>query len=63
MCNLSEGIYEKGIKKGLNEGIIGAIDMLREAGVDDKTIIEKIMRRFKLSKEEAEDYVLEACTV
>lgn len=37
--------------------------MLREAGVDDKTIIEKIMRRFKLSKEEAEDYVLEACTV
>lgn len=63
MCNLSEGIYEKGIKKGLNEGIIGAIDMLREAGVDDKTIIEKIMRRFKLSKEEAESYVLETCTV
>ena len=71
MCDLSQGIYEKGVKqdieqgieRGLNRGIIGAIEMLREDGKEDKVIIERIMRKYHLTRAEAEAYVLEACTV
>lgn len=67
MCDLSQGIYEKGVKqgieRGLNRGIIGAIEMLREDGKEDKVIIERIMRKYHLTRVEAEAYVLEACTV
>ena len=71
MYDLSQGIYEKGVKqgieqgieRGLNRGIIGAIEMLREDGKEDKVIIERIMRKYHLTRAEAEAYVLEACTV
>ena len=63
MCNLGYGIYENGMKEGRMEGITGSIDLLRESGIDDETIVEKIMKRFRLTQEEAESYVFEACAI
>ena len=45
--------------EGINEGlIIGAVDMLRDMGLDDKSIIAKISEKYNLSQKEAEGYVL-----
>lgn len=67
MCDLGQGIFEKGIEQGIeqgfNRGVIGAIEMLREDGKDDKVIVERIMRKYHLTRAEAEAYVLDACTV
>ena len=75
MCNLGYGIYENGMKEGRaegleegfeqgrEEGIAGSIDLPRESGIDDETIVEKIMKRFQLTQEEAESYVFEACAI
>lgn len=57
MCNLSQGIY----KEGLNQGIDGAVKLLREAGMEDEVILKKIMVQYHLSKEEAEQYVYVPC--
>jgi len=57
-AGLNEGI-NKGINKGRNEGIIiGTVDTLRDMGLDDKSIIAKIMEKYSLSQKEAEGYVL-----
>ena len=67
MCNLGYGIYENGMKEGRAEGrmegITGSIDLLRESRIDDETIVKKIMKRFRLTQEEAESYVFEACAI
>lgn len=57
MCNLSQGIY----KEGLNQGIDGAVKLLREAGMEDEVILKKIMVQYHLSKEEAEQYIYVLC--
>lgn len=61
MCNLSQGIYNEGVHegmdKGLNQGIEGAVDLLREAGMEDAVILKKIMVKYHLSTEAAEKYV------
>ena len=65
LCNLSQGIYnegmDKGLKegmdKGLNQGIQGAVELLREAGMEDAVILKKIMAKYHLSSEAAEKYV------
>ena len=65
LCNLSQGIYnegmDKGLKegmdKGLNQGIEGAVELLREAGMEDAVILKKIMAKYHLSSEAAEKYV------
>ena len=49
--------FAEGKKEGLSEGIKGAVDLLRQAGVDDAAIISGIMQQFNLPKDEAEDYV------
>ena len=65
----NEGINEgfnKGFNKGINEGrsegrsegISGAVDMLRDMGLDDRSIIDKIREKYELSQKEAEGYVL-----
>ena len=38
--------------------IQGAIDAYRDVGLDDQTIIEKLMEKFDLSRSDAEKYVL-----
>ena len=44
---------------GINEGIIiGTVETFRDIGLDDKSIITKIMEKYSLSQKEAEGYVL-----
>ena len=62
LCNLSQGIYNEGITEGINQGldkgIIGAVELLREDGHDDQTIIKRIMSKYHLTLEAAKKYVL-----
>ena len=65
MCNLSEAIEEKAMKRGkiqgLNEGIQKGIQILIEDNLEEKIpedrIIEKLQKKFKLNKEEAVKYL------
>ena len=69
MCNLSVGVYNEGLeegrkegleegrKEGRAEGILGSIEFLRELEVEDSRIVDKIMRKYQLTREEAERYV------
>ena len=67
MCNLSQGIYnqglEKGIERGLEKGIIVTVEVLREDGASDADIVKRIMAKYNLTKEKAEEYVLTPCNV
>ena len=54
LCNLSQGIYNE----GLDKGIIGAVELLREDGHDDQTIIKRIMSKYHLTLEATKKYVL-----
>lgn len=54
LCNLSQGIYNE----SLDKGIIGAVELLREDGHDDQTIIKRIMSKYHLTLEAAKKYVL-----
>ena len=38
LCNLSQGIYNEGINVGLDKGIEGAVELLREAGFGDQEL-------------------------
>ena len=62
LCNLSQGIYNEGVTEGINQGldkgIIGAVELLREDGHDDQTIIKRIMSKYHLTLEAAKKYVL-----
>ena len=51
-------IRNEGINEGRSEGISGTVDILRDIGLDDKSIITKIMEKYNLSQKEAEGYVL-----
>ena len=39
--------------------IIGAVEMLRDMGIDDHSIVEKLMDKYGLTQEDAEKYVLQ----
>jgi len=55
---INEG-FNKGRSEGRSEGIIiGAVEMLRDIGLDDKAIIAKISEKYNLTLKEAEGYVL-----
>lgn len=41
-------------KDGVEDGILGVIDILRDPGLDDSAISEKIISRFQLSEDTAE---------
>ena len=62
LCNLSQGIFNEGVTEGMNggldKGIEGAVELLREAGFGDQDIIEKIMNKYHLTLEAAKKYVL-----
>ena len=55
MCNLSEGIYRKGIKEGISQGITKGITEGRNQGVL-LTYINMIMR--KLGRDKREDMII-----
>ena len=60
LCNLSEGVYKRGLSNGIERGIQGAVELLRESGIDDSTIVNNIMKKYQLSLEEAQNYVYAA---
>ncbi len=53
MCNLSKGVEEKGIEKG----IIATISTLKELQIADNIILSKLQEKFGLMKETAEMYL------
>lgn len=64
MCNLSDAIEERGIKKGIEQGIeqglqqgikLIILDNI-EDGKTREVIIEKLIRHFSLTSDEAEKY-------
>lgn len=73
MCNLSEGIYSKGLKdgmdkgiqqglkqgleQGLEQGIKVTVEILQESGFEQQIILEKIMKKYHLTLETAKQYV------
>jgi hypothetical protein len=61
MCRATESIREDGKKEGLDEerenGIRILINSLKSLDVPEKTIIEQLVERYKLTAEKAEEYV------
>lgn len=59
MCNYSNGVYDDGMEKGIEKGIIGAVSILRGMGETPEKIIDRLVQQYGLSKEEASKYVRE----
>ncbi len=55
MCNLSKGVEEKGIRKG----IAAMVSTLKELQIADDVILSKIREKFGLTEETAEMYLKE----
>ena len=47
MCNLSKGVEEKGIRKG----IVAMVSTLKELQIADEIILSKIQEKFGLTEE------------
>ena len=59
MCNLSKGVEEKGIQKGLDKGITAMILTLKELQISRDVILEQICEKFDLTEETAKIYLKE----
>ena len=67
LCNLSQGIFNEGVSQGIrqgisqgrDEGIKGAVEILKDCGFEEQAIIEKIMDKYQRAPEAALEYVLE----
>ena len=57
MCNLSQGIENRGIQKGMEKGIRGAIDICRKLNLPEKEILRQIMQQYELSEDTAREYL------
>lgn len=57
MCNLSEGVEKKGIQQGIQQGIVALVESLKELGVSNEIIINKLMQKFEISETEAKTYL------
>ena len=55
---LEKGLQE-GHTKGLEEGIKGTVEILRSLGIEENEIINQLMEKYALSKEQAESYVVQ----
>ena len=55
MCNLSKGVEENGIRKG----IVAVVSTLKELQIADEIILSKIREKFGLTEETAETYLKE----
>lgn len=59
MCNLSKGILNEGIEKGIEKGkILGAVEAYRNIGLTDEQIIDKLVELFNLSRDAANNYLV-----
>ena len=54
MCDISDGVYERGIEKGR---LVGVIDTYKELGISMIDTIKRISSKFDLSEQEAEEEV------
>ena len=60
MCDVLDRVEMRGVERGVEQGkIIGAVEMLRDMGIDDHSIVEKLMDKYGLTQEDAEKYVLQ----
>ena len=65
MCNLADGIEEKGIRKGIKQGIEQGIEQVikalietcKELGLSRNETILKVADKFTMSQEDSEKYV------
>lgn len=57
MCNLSKGVEEQGIQKGLGQGIQAMIATLKKLQIPTETILIEICEKFGLTREDAEKYL------
>lgn len=61
MCNLSDGVWKKVHAEGEAKGkILGTIDTYREIGLEHDEMMAKIIKKFSITPEEAEQYLAEA---
>ena len=61
MCNYSSYVFSEGEKKGLEQGIIlGAIDTMRDYGVSEEKILQRIMKKYQILEEDAKRLMEEA---
>ncbi|MGO5335609.1 hypothetical protein ACTQZS_02230 [Bilifractor sp. LCP19S3_H10] len=61
MCNYSSYVFSEGEKKGLEQGIIlGAIDTMRDYGVSEEKILQRIMKKYQILEEDAKHLMEEA---
>ncbi len=50
---------EEGRKEGREEGkILGAVETCKDLGMDNNSIVQRLMTKFSLTRTEAESYVL-----
>ncbi len=57
---MAEGVVkgrEEGIAEGMVRGIKNLIDSFKELEIDEKIIVQKLIEKYNLSKEEAEKYL------
>lgn len=57
MCNVSEGILERGIQQGIQQGIQALIRAVRRYGASDEEIVIQLMEEFQMDRIEAESYL------
>lgn len=57
MCEVAERLVNKGIKQGIEHGILSTVSVLRKVGKTDEEIIELIMEEYKLEKEKVLEYL------
>ena len=79
MCNLSQGVLELGLKRGRAEGweeghekgreegraegILATIEAYREMRLPDSEILNRIVKKFSLAKQEATAYLEKASKI
>lgn len=58
MCQAIREMIEDGRQEGLQQGIVGCVNLLREVCCSDDTIINSLIKQYDLSQEEAKKYVV-----
>ena len=58
MCNLSQWVEEKGIMKWMERGIEATVSVLKELGINEDVILEKVKEKFSLTESQAKKYVM-----
>ena len=57
MCNYSSYIFTEGLDKGM---ILGAIGIMRDDGVSEEKILQRIVKKYQISEDDAKRLMDEA---